>query len=248
MQKFDKSAAWDDVKRLLGAHPSLVAAIAGVFIFLPQLLLSMVTPVQDPAASALLTPEQQLALMQSTLTQILPFALIAGVITAVGNAAILRLWLSRTEISVGDALKTGLGLVITIFIIQVLTSIGMFFGLLLFILPGIYLWVRWSVATAYAVDMNERNPLAAMGASWRLTKGNVFSIFLFVLLLMIALTVILIMLTLLSSAFALIPVVGLFVTQALQAFLATVASVVFIAVVAATYRQLVVLRGAVDGF
>ena len=246
MQKFDSGAAWNDVKRLLGSHSSLVWSIAGVFIFLPQLLLNFLGPQEDGAAAVGLTTEQQLALVQSNLMQFIPIALIAGIISAIGNAAILRLWLSRTEISVSDALKTGLGLVITIFLIQFLTTIVSAIGLLFLIIPGIYLWTRWSVSAAYAVDMNERNPLTAMQASWGLTKGNVLSIFLFIFVLAIAIGVIVILLSIVSAVFALIPAVGPFLFLVIQSALATVGAVIIVAITAAIYRQLVVIHSAPD--
>lgn len=247
MQKFDKSAAWDDVKRLLGAHQSLVWTIAGVFIFLPQLVAGLLMPTTMGTPDPALSPEAQLELMSAELWRLLPLAIVAGILAYIGYAAILRLWLSRTEISVGDAIRTALGLVLTIFAIQIVTGFAAALGAFLLIIPGIYIWVRWSVASAYAVDMNERNPIDALTASWRLTKGNVFSIFTFWFLLIVAAFVVIIVVSMLSSLFAVIPAVGLFLVQAVNALLVTAVNILFMAVAAATYRQLVVMNSAAMG-
>lgn len=244
MQKFDKSAAWDDVKLLLSSHSSLVWAIAGVFIFLPQLLFGFIMPAQDPAAQAGLTPEAQLEVMQNMMMQMLPLALILGLVSAIGNAAILRLWLARSEISVGDALKTGAGLVITLFLIQILTSIALFFGFLALIIPFFYLWARFFVAQAYAVDRNERNPLTAMKASWALTKGQVWPVFVLLLLLMLATVVVVMLLSIFAGLFAIVPAVGIALSVVAQGAISTAVLVFFAAVTAAVYRQLVVIQGA----
>lgn len=244
MQKFDKSAAWDDAKRLLGAHQNYVWTIAGVFIFLPQLLFGLLMPAPNALQQTALTPEAQIETLRGLMLTLLPFALLMAVVSSIGSAAILRIWLARSEITVGDAVKTGLGLVITLFIIHILTSISVGIGLFLLIIPGIYLWVRLLVAPAFAVDMNERNPIAALAASWRLTKGNSLSIFIFVILLVIVASIIFILLSTIAALFGLIPAVGLFLVQAISGFLATVATIFFLAVVAAIYRQLVVINGA----
>ena len=50
--KLSYSAVWDDTAAMLRAHGSLVAALAGVFLFLPGLLLAVLLPhptVTDPS-------------------------------------------------------------------------------------------------------------------------------------------------------------------------------------------------------
>lgn len=241
MQKFDMSAAWDDAKRLLAAHQSMVWTIAGVFIFLPQLVMGLVAP--TPAAVTGMTPEAQLEATMAVLWSIFPFALVAALLTLLANAAILRLWLSRTSISVADALKIAAGLILPLFLMQILASVATFIGFLLLIVPGIYVAIRFCVAFSYAVDMNIRNPIEALAGSWRLTNGNVLRIFLFLFFLTIAAFVLIILVSLFIPVMAMIPAIGILLGNVLNGAITTIVSVVFLAVIAAIYRQLVVNSG-----
>ncbi|GAA4767213.1 hypothetical protein GCM10023219_10990 [Stakelama sediminis] len=63
----------------------------------------------------------------------------------------------------------------TFFGVALLVGIGTALGVVLLILPGLYLWVRWSIAVPVAIA--EREPVgAAIGESWRRTNGHVIPI------------------------------------------------------------------------
>ena len=55
-------------------------------------------------------------------------------------------------------------------------------GFILFIIPGLYLTARFLLVPVVIVDQRERNPIEALKKSWSLTKGNGFSILLFVVI------------------------------------------------------------------
>jgi hypothetical protein len=73
--------------------------------------------------------------------------------------------------SFGDSLGIGLRLILPLVAIGVLSSIGMFFGFLLLIVPGVLLALAWSVA-APAEVMERRGVFGAFSRSAELTRGH----------------------------------------------------------------------------
>jgi uncharacterized membrane protein len=53
----------------------------------------------------------------------------------------------------------------------ILASLGAFFGLLLFIVPGVIFTLAWCLATFFVVDA-ELGPISALRESWVATKGH----------------------------------------------------------------------------
>jgi hypothetical protein len=64
---------------------------------------------------------------------------------------------------------------------NILANIGIAFGILLFIVPGIVFAIGLQLADLFIVDA-EMGPVAAMGASWNVTKGHRLPLFGFDLL------------------------------------------------------------------
>jgi hypothetical protein len=109
---------------------------------------------------------------------ILQGALIYGSIrTLDGNPATL-----------GDCLKVGAKRWLPMLGLLILMGLGMFLGLLLLVVPGILLILRWSVA-APALVMEGRGIQGSMGRSADLTQGRRGSIFLLFLVLWILVVV-----------------------------------------------------------
>ena len=65
--------------------------------------------------------------------------------------------------------------------LALIKSLLIFLGLLCFIVPGIYLAIRWTFAEFYVIDKNMR-PIEALRASSALTEGCRWKLFLFSLL------------------------------------------------------------------
>lgn len=53
----------------------------------------------------------------------------------------------------------------------ILAGLGVFFGFLMFIVPGVIFMLAWSLATFFVVDA-EQGPIEALRASWAATKGH----------------------------------------------------------------------------
>jgi uncharacterized membrane protein len=89
----------------------------------------------------------------------------------------------------GQATQRGLSRFFPIIGIAILATLGIMIGMLLLIVPGIMLALRWSVAVPACVVENQ-GPLTAMRRSAELTRGHRWKIFgMFLLVLVIVLVV-----------------------------------------------------------
>ncbi|WP_162559079.1 glycerophosphoryl diester phosphodiesterase membrane domain-containing protein [Sphingorhabdus sp. EL138] len=84
--------------------------------------------------------------------------------------------------TVADDLGKALRLFLIFLIANILTGLATFAGILLFIIPGLYVACRLILVPIIIADLSERNPLEALKKSWESTKDNGFSILLLVLM------------------------------------------------------------------
>ncbi len=115
-------------------------------------------------------------------------AIVGVILEFVGQAVILygafQAMRGRSVI-IGDAIRRGFARFWSIVGVSILVSLGIFVGLILFIVPGIILALRWAVALPACVVEN-LGPLAAMRRSAELTKGHRWQIFgMFVLIMLV---------------------------------------------------------------
>jgi hypothetical protein len=261
MVKFDMGAAWDDSMLLLRSHLPLTGTIAAVFLFLPTLAMSWFGPTPiEPAAGASL--DQVMAAFQQTMRDLLPYQLLVSVIGAIGGVGILRLWLSRTGTSVGDALVFALKMVPTMIAVQLLLFIMLGAAALLLIVPGValggvggalllavglilfvalaaYFWGRFSVISPIIADQTVYNPLAAVQGSLAVTRGNGWRIFLFMFLVII---VILIAALIIGGVIGIVAGggegAGRMIVGLVEAIVGAIGALVSLAITGAVYRQL----------
>lgn len=247
MAKFDMGAAWDDTLQLLKSHAALVGTIAGVFLFLPALAFAWFGPVPiEPSAGA--DFDQVMATFRESFRQMMPGQIVVALCAMIGTMAILRLWLSRTGISVGEALTFGLMLFPTMLAAQILSGIAIGFGLVLLIIPGIYLIGRLALVSPVIADRGIYNPLEAISTSWDLTRNNGWAVFFFLFLVSIVIVIAaLIIGGIVSVIFGTEPGIGRIMGGLVEAGFGAIGSLVSIAVSAAAYRQLA-LRTSSDVF
>jgi len=72
--------------------------------------------------------------------------------------------------------RTGQDSFLSFFGMSVLATLAVMLGMIVFVLPGLFLMARWSVAQPLLVAQGE-GALASLGESWERTRGNEFSIF-----------------------------------------------------------------------
>ena len=138
-------------------------------------------------------------LIGSALIVFIVVGIIAGVLLAVGGvvlallAAIIRLAGEalyvgfvvklvedvrdgRRDQTMGDLLSAAAPSILSLIAFGILFGIGVGIGLVLIIIPGLILITMWSVG-APAIVAEGAGPIEAFGRSWRLVKGNGWSVF-----------------------------------------------------------------------
>ncbi|HEX8527085.1 hypothetical protein [Allosphingosinicella sp.] len=179
--KLSYTAAWQETLALVRAHGSTIAAVTGVFLFLPALLTGYLLP----------RPEAQdwdglVRALRDYAAASWPWLLLEGLFNMVGVIAILRLVFPRGASTVGGVIASAFLLVPTYFVANFLTSVMFVVGLLLLIVPAIYLIGRIAILAPVIVAENRTNPIAAIGRSFELTRGNGWAVAGLVILVAIA--------------------------------------------------------------
>jgi hypothetical protein len=164
--KFSYSAVWADTVALLRSHASLLATVAGVFLFLPTLLIAHFLP-QPEAVSF----DRMGQLWSEYLVANWHWLLLARLIGMIGSIAILLLVFAR-GITVGGAIAAAFALLPAFFLASLLGSVGIGIGILLLIVPGLYLLGRLGPLNPVVVAEGHRNPIAALSRCWALTRGH----------------------------------------------------------------------------
>lgn len=247
MTKFDMGAAWDDSIALLKSHSALTGTIAAVFLFLPALAVAWFgpTPIEPPANADF---NQIISNFQQNIRQMLPYQLIAGLLAVVGTIGILRLWLSRTGTSVGEALAFAATMFLTAVVAQILVGLALGVGFLLLIIPCFYLVGRFALVAPVIADRGVRNPIEAIRTSWDLTRNNGWAIFFFIFLVTIVILVIALVIGVVLAVVAGSGTdFGRMLSGGVEAAFGAIGSLVSTAIVAAAYRQLAV-QGSPDVF
>lgn len=166
-------------------------------------------------------------------------------------ASILQAALVRTTIedlngqrpTFADSLSRGLAAVLPIIGLSILMYLGIMIGLVLLIIPGIYLLVRWSAAIPALV--HERlGILASMGRSAELTKGSRWRILGLIVIVYIALVVLQLGLGLLVLAVT--GVAGSIVGALLAALVSAVSAVLVSIAMAVSYVELRYVKEGAD--
>lgn len=164
--KFSYSEVWADTVAMLKAHGSLIAALAGVFYFLPTLLTGYFLPQPSPSESNPFGP------MIDYFRTNWHWLVLGNIINMVGAIAIYRLLLGERGQTVGGAIAAALPILPFYFLMSIITNFSILFGLFLFVVPGLYLLGRLFLASPVLVAQTPRNPIAAISGSWGLTRGH----------------------------------------------------------------------------
>jgi hypothetical protein len=234
--KFSYSAVWEDTVRMLKSHGSVLLALAGVFFLLPSLLTGYALP--TPTGSE----TDAIGAMAAYYRQNWLWLLLGGIVNSVGAIAIYLLLFDRRGGTVGSAIAGALPIVPFYFIMSLIMSVAVGLGLVLLIVPGIYLLGRFATAGALMVAERRPNPFQAIGGSWRLTKSRGWAVAGLVLLVAVAGVVLSFAITaVLGSIFLLIggrDGVGGLLVLILSSALSAALYTVLIVLLAAIYRRL----------
>jgi hypothetical protein len=156
----------------LGSNPVATLGIAFLFGALPSLLIAW--------AVQTLGTEAFMGLGTAAVVGITIFsALVAIVLAMITQGALVRATVAYSEgrkASLGESAMAGLRVALPLFLLALLSALGIGLGFLLLIVPGIILYVMWSVAAPALVE-ERLGPIEALGRSSDLTRGVRWKIF-----------------------------------------------------------------------
>lgn len=202
----DTSKAWSAASATVSANKEVLVAIAGVFFFLPSLALALFFPQPEPPAGA--EPKQLLEIMGAFYRQIAPYMALATLVQVLGQLSVLTLTARAGRATVGDAIRAAVGGLLPylgaqlVVVLAAMASLGVLAMLaalskvlavvlgLLALIAAVWAALRLSLVPVVIAVEGQRNPLAVLRRSWRLTDGNAGRILLFVLVLALAVMVI----------------------------------------------------------
>lgn len=165
---FSYDRAWQDFVAMLRTNAAMLLILAGVFIFFPTFVLSIYLPVPEPES------DSGLAGLNTFLDYFRANSGWFVLVNAIGNfaqTAILLLLLDRARPTVGESLGVAAGLFPAFFIAQIVTNMAIGAGMMLLLVPGIYLLGRFAVVGPLLVDRRIGNPFKAIAEGWRATAG-----------------------------------------------------------------------------
>lgn len=82
----------------------------------------------------------------------------------------------RRDDTVGDLFEAAMPAILSLIVFGVLFAIAVGIGFIFLIVPGLILLTFWAVG-APAIVIEGLNPIEAFGRSWRLVRGNAWSVF-----------------------------------------------------------------------
>jgi hypothetical protein len=155
------AANWAATVASVRTNDALLWPVAAAFFFLPQLLLRRI--VGEP-----------LVAIQAGEVGVVGSLVIAGatVVSLTGQLTVTHLLLRQGEDeTLAQSLRTGLALLLPGLAALILQSMAIGAGLLLLIVPGLYLAARLLFVFPALMDRHP-DPVAALRESWRLTDGS----------------------------------------------------------------------------
>jgi hypothetical protein len=167
--KFTQNEVWADTLRLTRTHWAALIAIAGVFNFLPVLLVNHFVPWPDPGPDA--DPVRVVAELGAFLRHNLIWFVLQSFVVMIGSAAMLRLVFAG-NVTVGAALWFGILLLPAYSVMLFFTNFAIGIGLVLLLVPGLYLAGRLLTAGATMVAEDRRHPIETIRRAFALTQGH----------------------------------------------------------------------------
>ena len=166
------TALWRDTFAAARSGMPLYLPVAAAFVLLPGVAIDLFGP-PLPKTPADLTPHLVFIAL-----------VIPSLIGIIAQATIVRLAIDRArgiDRSVGEALLLALRLWPMLVVATLLAVVPIGAGMLLFIVPGLYMAGRLALAMPLVMD-GTAAPLAAVRRSWELTDGNGWRIIAFLIL------------------------------------------------------------------
>ena len=199
--KLDSGKAWTEATSMIGANRELVLVLAGVFFFVPLmiLLLNLFSVDLDfGPAGAEPNPELISKQINAIITQYWWAILLVAVSQLAGAIALLGLLGDPKKPTVGEVVGMIPKLILTVIAAQIISTLASqalpamadtlppavgSIPSILALIAAVYIAVKFSLTSAVITVEQQINPLKALKRSWELTSGNGWQIFVFFFLL-----------------------------------------------------------------
>ncbi len=237
--QLDYSETWADARALLRQHSEGLAAIAGVFLLVPEWALRVIIPSssgEDPAGFT-----ELMAAMQQQFQEYWYIMVPVLLIKLFGTVALYVLLTRRELPRIGDALSTALPILPFYVVAEILVGIATGLATLALIVPGLYLLGRLAPMGAILVAERPHDPIGAIKQAWARTQNKgwaVFFLIFIVALIMVLLSFVVELLVGLPSKLISGPEGIPLLEHGVGALTATVMTVVTAALTVAIYRNL----------
>lgn len=183
--KLSIERAWSDAFALLRSHAELLLPVFGLFVLIPATAVALLLPVETQNNA---TPQQMLETFQAYFAHNLHWLILSGLLGAFATATVLVTLADPARPTVGQAMGRALALTPAFYVLTIMTNIAVGIGLLLIIVPGLYLLGRLTLGHVHMAAQRRMNPFWALGASWNTSSGNGWRIaFLIILIFVVGL-------------------------------------------------------------
>lgn len=153
----------------LRSNPVATLGVAFLFAALPSLLLLYGTQNLEDFWSTNPAPLRGSAILAITVFSILVYFLLWMIM----QGALVRATVAFSQggkASLGECVMAGLRAAVPLFLLGLLSGLAILLGLIGLVVPGVILYVMWSVASPALVE-ERLGPIEALGRSNRLTQG-----------------------------------------------------------------------------
>ncbi len=181
--KLNYMQCWNGAMALLRDHKEAILAIAGVFVFLPTLLMAQF--VGQPVLSGTEDLNAITAAYSTFFSENAVAIILSNLLISFGGFVIFFTIAPSHSGTVADDLSKAMRLFLIFLLANILTGLATFAGFLLLVIPGLYVACRLVLVPIIIADRGEKNPLEAVKKSWDHTKDNGFSILLLILIIAI---------------------------------------------------------------
>lgn len=177
------SKAWELSKK----HGFVIAAVLFVVTLIYQVICLSAFPAHEYMdAIQHDDPELLFALYSGFLVKYIKLSLLCGILYALFFGGILNIVLKLTKGEMHEFNLSGFKMPVQTYVNFILIGIivGIFstIGTIMCIIPGIYVYIRLSLAMIHVLEHPEDGLSETLKKSWNMTKGNFWNIFLLALL------------------------------------------------------------------